>query len=125
MTSRLTRPRAALAGCLVQLIASVCLASRGSVRASGQDVGTEAQRDSGKALYLTYCSQCHGDNGDGQGVAAPFLSPKPRDFTTGRYKVRTTPSGALPTHRDLVHIIRVGMPYTSMPGWPKLLHHHR
>lgn len=90
------------------------------MRAAGQDVGTEAQRESGKALYLTYCSQCHGDDGDGQGVAAPFLSPRPRDFTTGRYKVRTSPSGALPTHQDLVHIIRVGMPYTSMPGWPTL-----
>jgi DMSO reductase family type II enzyme heme b subunit len=120
MTSRLIRPRAAIVGCLILLVASVCLASRGSVRAAGQDVGTEAQRESGKTLYLTYCSQCHGENGDGKGAAAPFLSPKPRDFTTGRYKVRTTPSGALPTHQDLVNIIREGMPYTSMPGWPTL-----
>src|SRR6185436_833151 len=33
-------------------------------------------------------------------------------------KVRTTPNGALPTHQDLVNIIRRGMPYTSMPAWP-------
>ena len=90
----------------------------GSVRAAAQDVGTEAQRESGKKLYLKYCSQCHGEKGDGEGYATPHLRPRPRDFTTGKFKVRTTPTGALPTHQDLVNIIRRGMPYTSMPAWP-------
>jgi mono/diheme cytochrome c family protein len=98
----------------------VCAALTGSVRAQGPDVGTEAQRESGKQLYLKYCSQCHGEKGDGEGYATPHLRPRPRDFTTGKFKVRTTPSGALPTHQDLVNIIRRGMPYTSMPSWPTL-----
>ena len=38
----------------------------------------------------------------------------------GNFKVRSTPSGELPTHQDLVNIIRRGMPYTSMPAWPNL-----
>jgi mono/diheme cytochrome c family protein len=92
----------------------------GSVRAQGPDIGTEAQRESGKNLYLKNCSQCHGEKGDGEGYATPHLYPRPRDFTTGKFKVRTTPSGALPTHQDLVNIIRRGMPYTSMPAWPNL-----
>jgi mono/diheme cytochrome c family protein len=92
----------------------------GLVRAAAQDVGTEAQRESGKTLYLRYCSQCHGETGDGDGYATPHLYPRPRDFTTGRFKVRSTPSGALPSHQDLVKIIRLGMPYTSMPAWPTL-----
>ncbi len=46
--------------------------------------------------------------------------PRPRDFTTGKFKIRTTPNGALPSHQDLVNIIRRGMPYTSMPAWPTL-----
>ena len=75
---------------------------------------------SGKALYSKYCSQCHGDKGDGEGYATPHLFPKPRNFTTGKFKVRSTPNGALPTHQDLVNIIRRGMPYTSMPAWPNL-----
>ena len=62
----------------------------------------------------------HGEKGDAQGYATPHLYPRPRDFTTGRFKVRTTPSGVLPTHQDLVNIIRRGMPYTSMPAWPGL-----
>ena len=92
----------------------------GVARASAQDVGTEAQRESGKKLYPKYCSQCHGEKGDGEGYAAPHLRPGPRNFTTGKFKVRTTPNGALPTHQDLVNIIRRGMPYTSMPAWPNL-----
>ena len=105
-------------GCLAVLIASLCAAPTGSVRAAAPDVGTEAQRESGKKLYLKNCSQCHGEKGDGEGYAAPHLRPRPRNFTTGKFKVRTTPNGALPTHQDLVNIIRRGMPYTSMPAWP-------
>jgi mono/diheme cytochrome c family protein len=103
---------------LAVLIALSYAAPAGPARAQGPDVGTDAQRESGKQLYLKYCSQCHGDNGDGEGYATPHLLPKPRDFTSGKFKVRTTPTGALPTHQDLVTIIRRGMPYTSMPGWP-------
>ena len=90
------------------------------LRAQGPDIGTEAQRESGKTLYLKNCSQCHGDKGDGEGYATPHLYPRPRNFTSGKFKVRTTPNGALPTHQDLVNIIRRGMPYTSMPAWPNL-----
>lgn len=79
-----------------------------------------AQNDAGKALYDKNCAQCHGDKGDGNGVAAPHLMPRPRDFTSGKFKIRTTPSGKLPTDADLHHIIKVGMPYTSMPAWPNL-----
>ena len=44
----------------------------------------------GKALYGDYCSQCHGDEGDGQGVAADRLVPRPRDFRRGIFKIRRT-----------------------------------
>ncbi|HEY0557806.1 MAG TPA: c-type cytochrome [Thermoanaerobaculia bacterium] len=74
----------------------------------------------GGPLYQKLCSQCHGEKGDGLGVAAAHLQPRPRDFTAGKFKVRHTPSGALPTDADLDHIIRVGMPYTSMPAWNQL-----
>jgi cytochrome c len=118
MTSRLIGPRAL--GCLAVLIALLWAAPTGSVRAQAPDVGTEAQREAGKTLYLRYCAQCHGEKGDGEGYATSHLRPRPRDFTTGKFKVRTTGNGALPTHQDLVNIIRRGMPYTSMPAWPEL-----
>jgi mono/diheme cytochrome c family protein len=107
-------------GCVAVLLAWLCVGTMGSVRMQGPDVGTEAQRESGKNLYLKYCSQCHGEKGDAAGYATPHLLPRPRDFTQGKFKVRTTPSGAPPNHQDLVNIIRLGMPYTSMPAWPDL-----
>ena len=106
--------------CFAVLIASLCVVSLGSMRAAAQDVGTEAERESGRALYLRNCAQCHGENGDGAGYATPHLSPRPREFTMANFKVRSTPNGQLPTHQDLVNIIRRGMPYTSMPAWPDL-----
>jgi mono/diheme cytochrome c family protein len=118
MTSSLMASRAL--GCLAVLSVMLYAAPAGSVRAAAQDVGTDTQRESGKRLYLNYCSQCHGENGDGEGYASTHLRPRPRNFTTGKYKVRTTPNGALPSHQDLVNIIKRGMPYTSMPAWPTL-----
>jgi mono/diheme cytochrome c family protein len=118
MTFRQIGPRAF--GSLAVVVASLWAVPAGPVRAQAPDVGTEAQREAGKTLYLKYCSQCHGEKGDGEGHATPHLRPRPRDFTTGKFKIRTTPNGALPTHQDLVNIIRRGMPYTSMPAWPEL-----
>ncbi len=110
----------ALRWCFAVLVASLCAVSLGSVRTTAQDVGTGAERESGRALYLRNCAQCHGEDGDGAGYATPHLSPRPREFTMGNFKVRSTPNGQLPTHQDLVDIIRRGMPYTSMPAWPDL-----
>ena len=113
MTSRLISR-----ACLAALIAWFCAVAAESGRAAAPDVGTDSQRESGKKLYLKYCSQCHGEKGDGEGYAAVHLRPRPRNFTTAKFKIRTTPNGSLPTHQDLVNIIRHGMPYTSMPAWP-------
>jgi mono/diheme cytochrome c family protein len=105
-------------GALLVVIASLCATTAVWMKAQSPDIGSDAQRESGKALYLKNCAQCHGDKGDGEGYAAPHLYTRPRDFTTGKFKVRSTPSGAPPTHQDLVNIIRRGMPYSSMPAWP-------
>ena len=80
----------------------------------------QADLDLGKQVYEKRCAHCHGVDGKGDGVGAPFLGPRPRDFTRGLYKIRSTPSGALPTDEDLFTIISDGMPGTSMPAWNSL-----
>ncbi|MGH9367266.1 MAG: c-type cytochrome, partial [Thermoanaerobaculia bacterium] len=75
----------------------------------------------GKTLYEEFCSQCHGEEGDGQGAMADLLAPRPRDFTRGIYKIRRTPQGGLPTDDDLFRIVANGMPGSSMPAWRGLL----
>src|ERR1700689_15334 len=42
--------------------------------------------------YRRYCVGCHGDLGDGLGENAPWLDPKPRDFSAGVFKCRSTPT---------------------------------
>lgn len=83
-------------------------------------VHAQGAAEAGKKVYEQHCIQCHGEKGDGEGPAAVHLSPRPRDFTSGKFKLRTTPSGALPTDDDLKRVVRMGMPYTSMPPWPHL-----
>ena len=75
----------------------------------------------GKPIYDAKCTECHGASGRGDGPAAPLLRPAPRDFTAGKYKVRTTDTGSLPTDADLVASVTRGLPGTSMAGWDGLL----
>ncbi|OGL05168.1 MAG: hypothetical protein A3I03_12000 [Candidatus Rokubacteria bacterium RIFCSPLOWO2_02_FULL_68_19] len=82
-----------------------------------QTTGDPAQ---GKLIYEKKCLLCHGEKGDGNGPAAPLLDPRPRDFTKGKYKIRTSASGRLPTDADLFRLVSEGMPGTSMPGWKVL-----
>ena len=77
--------------------------------------------EKGKEVYENSCAHCHGVEGRGDGSAAENLLPKPRDFTRGLYKIRSTESGQLPTDQDLFDIITEGMPGSSMPPWDTAL----
>ena len=119
MSGRCELPRAAAAA-LALMLAPVSPGALAAQEAGAATAAPAPAAAAGPTLYLKLCSQCHGDQGDGQGIAATRLQPRPRDFTAGKFKIRHTPSGALPTDDDLRHVIRVGMPSTSMPAWPQL-----
>lgn len=79
----------------------------------------------GKNLYQRYCVFCHGPYGDGRGESAPYLDPKPRDFTKAVFKCRSTPSGSLPLDSDLYDTISRGIHASGMPSWKPLLKQDR
>ncbi len=88
--------------------------------AGGLRVTVEAQ-PRGKAVYDAHCVECHGTSGRGDGAAAAYLVPRPRDFTTGKYKIRTTETGNVPSDDDLIGSVRRGLYGTAMPAWDRIL----
>jgi mono/diheme cytochrome c family protein len=52
------------------------------VGTSAWSAPTAAETDKpGKAMYLKYCSACHGSGGKGDGVVSGLMRPKPTDLT--------------------------------------------
>ncbi len=72
----------------------------------------------GADLYAQHCAACHGPKGDGKGLAAQYVFPKPRDFRSGRFRLVSTSNG-VPTFEDIRTVLRRGMPGSSMPPWPQ------
>jgi|KBSSwiStaDraftv2_1062776.scaffolds.fasta_scaffold46352_2 mono/diheme cytochrome c family protein len=111
------RARAAVLSGLLGLLASLCVSAQGPSRAA---VTPPAATD-GKTIYDAHCANCHGAAGKGDGPASSLLTVRPRDFTLGRYKLRSTESGAVPTDDDLLRTIKSGMHGSAMPEWAPFL----
>ena len=71
---------------------------------------TAANLDKGKQLFLKDCASCHGNEGQGDGVAGTSLNPPPRNFSTDSFKLG---------HDDwmLMRTVMEGSPGTGMVGW--------
>ena len=98
------------------------------MRAAAQPAGAAAPpapnataQQHGKTVYDAHCVECHGEAGHGDGPSAAFLTPRPRDFTTGKYKIRSTETGSVPTDEDLTRSTRQGLYGTAMPAWDRVL----
>lgn len=97
------------------------LAPPQGVRALSGEESDAIRLAEGRRVYRAACLPCHGERGDGNSPAARFLSPRPRDFTVGTFKFRSTPTGAPPTDQDLFRTITQGIPGTMMPAWGEIL----
>ena len=71
----------------------------------------------GRKVYATYCVGCHGEAGDGNGRAARFLDPKPRNFKLGLIKFARVSSGEFPREADYLRILDHGLTGTAMPSF--------
>jgi len=71
----------------------------------------------GAAVYTKQCRQCHGVSGDGNGPAAVYMLPKPRDYRAGIFKFTSTVYGSKPLREDLIRTVKRGIAGTSMPSF--------
>lgn len=81
--------------------------------------------NNGKTIYDQHCAACHGATGDGNGPASVWLYPKPRNFSVGLFKIKSTPGQSLPTDEDLFQSVSRGLPGSSMPSFSYLTEQER
>lgn len=102
-------------------VAAVALATAACASAQQASAGKlKGHFKDGDAAFPRYCNGCHGVRGDGKGTLAPYLDPKPRDYTMGIFKCRSTPTGTLPTDEDLYNTMTRGFVTAAMPPWAPL-----
>lgn len=97
-----------------------CVALLRGAAAEGFAPPDESLYAMGRYVYERNCLVCHGRWGDGDGEMSKGMIPKPRKFSAGIFKYRSTPAGALPTDDDLTRTIRGGRANTSMPYFTQL-----
>lgn len=80
--------------------------------------GTAEQFDEGKRLYDLYCAQCHGAQGEGDGLASStvvggYIKPEPAVFPETGHDFEH--------YGQYVWKVREGVPTTHMPPWKLVL----
>jgi mono/diheme cytochrome c family protein len=108
-----------VAGLVILLGCSACRAKEWTPDqlGRGRTSSTHEELELGREVYSNYCVGCHGEAGDGNGPAARFLDPKPRDFRVGRIKFADVASGEAPRDEDYVRVISHGLSGTAMPSF--------
>jgi mono/diheme cytochrome c family protein len=96
-----------------------------TVSAAGGGARLGSDLRPGKAVYDQHCAACHGLNGDGNGPAAVWLFPRPRNFNSALFKIQSTPAESLPADEDLYETVTRGMPGSSMPSFTYLSEQQR
>jgi mono/diheme cytochrome c family protein len=90
-----------------------------SAQGTTKQAGDASDTPPGAKLYGQHCAGCHGTNGNGSGIAAAFLFPKPRNFRFGKFRLVST-ENTVPSQADLEAVLIRGMPGSSMPSWKHL-----
>ncbi len=67
----------------------------------------------GEFIYRERCLECHGVAGKGDGIKAPFLSPRPGSLVSAATSAKSD--------SELLRIIAKGKKHTAMPSWDGIL----
>jgi mono/diheme cytochrome c family protein len=112
--------------CLTLLLSVLTITGQGIEKAYAGD----SAADLGKKIFEERCMVCHGDKGNGKGPVGiirssekggRILMVRPRDFTTGVFRFRSTPTGCMPTDNDLLRLVDLGIPRSFMPSHKNIL----
>jgi mono/diheme cytochrome c family protein len=82
-------------------------------RAGPQPKKTPALLETGRVSFQLNCASCHGEHGEGDGVSAASLQPRPRNFITEPFK-----HGA--TAAQVFRTLEKGVPGTAMIAFAHL-----
>ena len=72
----------------------------------------------GKRTYEIWCVACHGETGAGDGSAAQKLDPRPRNFSTDKFKQGSSVN-------QVFNTIGKGVPGSAMVGYNNLSEEER
>ena len=67
----------------------------------------------GKLVYQVNCIVCHGAKGDGLGSAGKYMSPKPRNLKSEKFKMGESVS-------EIFNSVTKGIDGTAMTGFPTM-----
>lgn len=73
----------------------------------------EPNPERGRQIYEQRCLECHGKEGRGDGIRAPFLSPRPGNLVSAATSAKSD--------KDLLKVIANGRARTAMPAWKDVL----
>jgi cytochrome c oxidase cbb3-type subunit 2 len=104
---------------------SYCVFGLAALLFATMNLSAQPTGPAGGEVYSQHCAACHGANGDGNGPASVWLYPRPRDFSAGLFKIKSTPGQSLPTDQDLLESVTRGLPGSSMPSFSYLSERER
>ncbi len=93
--------------------AVVALLACAHARAAAPPTRTPELLEKGRVSFKLNCASCHGERGQGDGVSAKALDPKPRNFAAGRFKYGAKPAQIFAT-------LGKGIPGTAMIAFTQL-----
>ncbi len=70
------------------------------------EFGAAASAEVGQQLWLDNCASCHGERGQGDGIAADWLQPSPANLTQHEYSTN-----------KIADVLWNGVDGTAMPAW--------
>lgn len=123
-----TMLRAVIVPLLLLLPQDEALRSRApwsSVKVESRTQAPAEAAELAERLYGWNCLPCHGPDGKGDGPEARRRGLRPRDFTRGHFRLKTSGPDEMPSDEDLYRTLSAGIASGGMPAFETFDPDHR